>query len=242
VLAPHPELSAYYTDSKRPFVSRMFDHGAVDYDRIERMMAFGSGSWYRRQALTRAGLKQGMRMLDVAVGTGLVAQEAVTLTGSPANVIGVDPSQGMLAQARQRLTIPVILGMGEQLPVADGRFDFVCMGYALRHLADIRAPFREFFRVLKPGGTVCVLEMTPPRKRLGALALRFYMRTLIPNVTRLFSRSKDSPVLWRYFWDTVEACVAPEQVMQALREAGFQNVRRHVEIGIFSEYTAQKPA
>jgi demethylmenaquinone methyltransferase/2-methoxy-6-polyprenyl-1,4-benzoquinol methylase len=241
VLPPHPELREYYADVKRPFVRKMFDHGAADYDRVERMMALGTGSWYRRKALTRAGLKHGMRVLDMAVGTGLLAREAVAITGDPSRVLGVDPSTGMLAQARQNLTIMVVQGTGEQVPVSSDTFDFVSMGYALRHLSDLNVTFSEFLRVLRPGGTLCVLEMTRPRHRLYVGAMRLYMRYLVPCLSRFAARHSDSPMLWRYFWDTVEACVPPERVCQALSAAGFAEVTRHTELGIFSEYTARKP-
>ena len=78
----------------------MFDGTAPDYDRVERMLAFGTGPWYRRQALRRAGLVPGMHVLDVGTGTGLVAREALTLCGPTGRVTGVDPSAGMMAQAQ----------------------------------------------------------------------------------------------------------------------------------------------
>jgi demethylmenaquinone methyltransferase/2-methoxy-6-polyprenyl-1,4-benzoquinol methylase len=64
---------------------------------------------------------------------------------------------------------------------------------------------------------------------------------VVPAIARLVSRSPTTPMLWRYYWDTIEACIAPDAVMQALREAGFTDVKRHVELGIFSEFTATKP-
>ena len=75
VRAPHSPLPAYYAtpEARRGFIARAFDAAAGDYERVDRLLAFGSGAWYRRQALLRAGLAPGMRMLDVAVGTGLVA-------------------------------------------------------------------------------------------------------------------------------------------------------------------------
>src|SRR4051812_48964705 len=120
VVPPHPTLTAYYpaAQAKRPFLTHIFDATAPDYDRVERMMALGSGPWYRRQALKRAGLAKGMRVLDVAVGTGLVAREEITLTGSKDLVLGLDPSMGMLSQAVQSLGIRALLGVGEQLPLA----------------------------------------------------------------------------------------------------------------------------
>src|SRR5687768_7182807 len=105
VVAPHPPIRGYYErpEQKRSTVRRMFDEAAGDYDRIERLMALGSGSWYRRGALRRSGLTPGMRVLDVATGTGLVAREAAAIVGERPALIGVDPSAGMLAQARRSL-------------------------------------------------------------------------------------------------------------------------------------------
>src|SRR4051812_11244286 len=79
MLAPHPTLPEYYESeaTKRAFVRGIFDETAGDYDRVERVMALGTGPWYRRQALKRAGLVGGMKVLDVATGTGLVAREEV---------------------------------------------------------------------------------------------------------------------------------------------------------------------
>src|SRR5438094_6257821 len=109
-IAPHPALPRYYADDaagagKRSFLRRIFDQTAGDYDRVERLMALGSGSWYRRQALRRAGLTRGMRVLDVATGTGLVAREEIHLAGDAKLIVGLDPSIGMIAQGRR--TLPV---------------------------------------------------------------------------------------------------------------------------------------
>jgi demethylmenaquinone methyltransferase / 2-methoxy-6-polyprenyl-1,4-benzoquinol methylase len=91
---------------------------------------------------------------DVATGTGLLAQEAVSITESRRNIIGVDLSEGMLAIARDKLGISLIEGTAEALPLADEIADFVTMAYALRHVSDLAAAFREFHRVLRRGGTL----------------------------------------------------------------------------------------
>src|SRR3954449_6403754 len=136
-LAPHPTLPRYYAGEaeKRSFVRKIFNETAPDYERVERWMALGSGSWYRRQALLRAGLAPGMRVLDVAIGTGLVAREEAAITGDPKLVLGLDPSIGMLSEARRTLPVQAVLGVAEELPLADAQFDFLSMGYALRHLS-----------------------------------------------------------------------------------------------------------
>jgi demethylmenaquinone methyltransferase/2-methoxy-6-polyprenyl-1,4-benzoquinol methylase len=239
---PHPTLSGYYgRDEDRPdFVRRLFDRAAPCYDTIEGKMAFGWGRWYRREALARAGLFAGMRVLDVAIGTGLVAREVVRLAGDASRIIGLDPSAGMLIEARRDLGVNGVLGIGEQLPWRNDSFDFLSMGYALRHLSDLTITLREFRRVLKPGGTLCVLELTRPQNRIGYAALRFYLRRLVPVFTRLRTRNPEAELLMRYFWDTIEACIPPERILTAMDQAGFADVRRTLVIGLFSEYTGYK--
>jgi demethylmenaquinone methyltransferase/2-methoxy-6-polyprenyl-1,4-benzoquinol methylase len=241
--APHPDLLSYYANAsvKRGFLRRIFDDGALDYDHVERLLSFGKGSQYRRDALVRAGLGAGMRVLDVAVGTGLVAREEISLTGDPRLVFGLDPSPGMMRQAVDALKIAAVLGVGEQIPMASGQFDFLSMGYGLRHLADLDRAFSEFFRVLRPGGRLCVLEITAPENRIARAILRAHLRCIVPMLTRLTTGRASSQLLWQYYWDTIEACVRPEAVMNALTGAGFDRVRRHEVLGIFSEYTAIKP-
>lgn len=242
-LAPHPNLGQYYgEDRNRPaFVRQLFDHSAGSYDRLEALVGLGSGPWYRKEALKRAGLLPGMRMLDVAIGTGLVSRAAITLLGGRQTLIGLDPSAGMLERARHKLGVTGVMGLGEQLPVRDESFDFLSMGYALRHLSDLTVTFREFLRVLKPGGIVFVLELTRPEKPLAYAALRFYLRRIVPVLSRLTTRSKESALLMSYFWDTVNACVPPPVILRALADAGFIALQRNLSLGLFSEYYGRRP-
>jgi demethylmenaquinone methyltransferase/2-methoxy-6-polyprenyl-1,4-benzoquinol methylase len=238
--APIGVLRRYWTDEsgRRRFLNNLFDGTARDYDFVERLLAFGTGSRYRRDALKRAGLKPGMRVLDIATGTGLVAREALAIVGPEGSVVGLDPSPGMLMQARS-LGIPLVRGLGEKLPCATASFDFVCMGFALRHVADLDALFSEIRRVLKPGGAACILEITRPRRKLASASLHLFMTRVVPAVAWLTRRGKEAGNLMHFYWDTIDACVRPEVVLQALRRSGFPTPRRDVILGMFSEYVAQ---
>jgi demethylmenaquinone methyltransferase / 2-methoxy-6-polyprenyl-1,4-benzoquinol methylase len=239
--APIPALRHYWSDekSRRRFVDGLFDGTARDYDFVERLLAFGSGSWYRRQALRRAGLMPGMQVLDVAIGTGLVAREAIATVGPTGSVIGLDPSPGMLGEAG-RLGIPLVRALGEKIPCRDASFDFVSMGFALRHVADLEGLFAEMRRVLKPGGKACILEITHPRRPLVAVPLRAFMTRVVPVVAGLAGRHAHARQLMRFYWDTIEACVAPAEVLRALESAGLAAPRRALILGMFSEYVATK--
>jgi demethylmenaquinone methyltransferase/2-methoxy-6-polyprenyl-1,4-benzoquinol methylase len=219
---------------------RLFDEAAPDYDGVSALMAFGSGAWYRRRALRRAGLTRGMRVLDVAIGTGLVAREALGIVGPEGTVMGVDPSAGMLARAAAWLPGRVVQGRSEALPFRDAQFDFVSLGYALRHL-DQPVAFAEIFRVLRPGGIVCILEITAPTAPVLRHALGLYVGRIVPFLARLIGSRRVTRDLWRYFWDTIEHALPHTAGLQNLSAAGFHDARRDLMQGIFSEYTARKP-
>lgn len=240
-LAPHPPLQDYYGDaSKREgFVRTIFDDTAPWYDQTISFMSFGSGDRYRREAVLRHGLQPGMKMLDVASGTGVVARAALEATKNALDVVALDPSIGMLLAGRAKLER--VQAKAESLPVANERFDFLTIGFALRHFADLRAVFEECRRALKPGGTLLILELTAPQSGAARAFLGFYLGRVVPFVARVRSGNREAGTLMRYYWDTIRTCVRPEAILQALSEAGFTDVKRHVELGIFSEYSARRP-
>lgn len=242
-LRPHPRLNRYYTsDSERPAaVSDLFDEGAPYYEWICRIMSFGTGERYRKQALRDAGLAPGMRVLDVATGTGLVLRAAVEMSGGTGLAVGLDPSSGMLRECRKGCAAPLFQGRGEHLPFADASFHMVSMGYGLRHVADLRALFTEYRRVLKPGGRVLILEITQPHSAMGRWLNRLYLRTLVPSVARISTGAVAASRMMDYFWDTIETCVPPEVILGALLETGFPAATRRVTGGVLSEYLAEKP-
>ncbi len=246
--APHAPLTHYYANEgeRAGFVREMFDSTAEDYDRMELILGLGSGPWYRGQALERAGLRSGMRIVDVGTGTGLVARAAARITGDATLVVGVDPSPGMIANAKLPEGVQMVEGCAEDIPFSDASFDFLSMGYALRHISDLSVAFKEFYRVMKPGAKLCLLEITCPETLLGRSLLKIYMKGVVPLLAFVVGRRKRSTSkLWRYYWDTIEACVSPAQVIATLEAAGFTDVHRHIEtkgLSILAEYQATKPA
>ncbi|GLR66128.1 demethylmenaquinone methyltransferase [Acidocella aquatica] len=235
--------SAYFADPARrlSFVRDLFNRSAQHYDGVNRLFSLGSGAWYRRTSLRKAGVRPGVKIVDVAVGTGLLAREAITLTGDLGAVIGVDVSEAMLAIARKNLGIRLIQATAEALPLAPDIADFVTMGYALRHLADIEAALREAMRILRPGGTILLLEISAPRKRLSRILAAAYIGGILPLLSLLMTRERGSRALMRYHWKTIANCMPPDAIMRVLTESGFLNVRCVNEFDLFQRYTAQKP-
>jgi demethylmenaquinone methyltransferase / 2-methoxy-6-polyprenyl-1,4-benzoquinol methylase len=239
---PHPTLSSHYAtpEAKPEFVNRLFDKGAKHYDSVVDWGFLRSGASYRRRTLRKHGLVPGHHLLDVACGTGLVAVGAARILGTAANITCLDPSEGMLGVARTKLAATFILGRAEQLPLPDKAFDFLTMGYALRHVTALETTFREYHRVLKPGGKLLILEVTKPAGSISGFFFRLYFGRIYPSLTRLFTRSTDARDMMKYYWETMDACVPPETVLRALADSGLTDVKRRVEIGLFSEYTAVK--
>jgi demethylmenaquinone methyltransferase/2-methoxy-6-polyprenyl-1,4-benzoquinol methylase len=242
--APHPPLHDYYrVPADRPgYVQALFDRTAGHYDRINALMSLGAGRRYRREMLEEAGLRPGMRVLDIAIGTGLMAREARQLLAGRGLVVGLDPSAGMLAQARLAAAADeLVQGRAEALPFPEDSFNLVSVGYALRHVADLELTFRELARVLRPGGSLLLLELTEPKGPVGRAALRLYLARIVPLVSLLATGSGDALTLMRYNWATIAACVPPADILDAMSGAGLAGVRSEVQYGVLRAYIAKRP-
>ncbi|HXZ02387.1 MAG TPA: class I SAM-dependent methyltransferase [Stellaceae bacterium] len=240
---PHPVIAGFYErrSERQPFVRSLFNTTAAHYDSINRLFSLGTGTRYRRRCLLRAGLRPGLRVIDVAVGTGLLAAEAIAVIGDAKGVIGVDLSEGMLAVARRKLGIPLVQGAAESLPLAGETADFLTMGYALRHVSDLVVAFREFHRVLRRGGTLLLLEIGKPTRPLSRAVVSAYLRRLVPVLSRLTTGDARARTLMRYHWETIENCVPAERILQAMRDCGFVACRCDVDLDVFRSFIGRKP-
>lgn len=242
-LTDDPRLKAYFDgeEERRALTRDLFNDAAGGYDAAERLTAMGSGSRYRRDVLRRCGLRPGMQLLDVAAGTGLVTVAAHELVGPEGQVTALDPSPGMLAELRKKIEVQTIEAFAEAIPLPDASFDFVSMGYALRHVSDLDQAFGEYLRVLRPGGRVCIMEISRPAGRMGRALLRAHIGVVVPVLATLTRQRAEVGKLWEYYGDTIEAAVDPASVLDALRRAGFVDVDCHVTMGVFREYVGRRP-
>ena len=154
-----------------------------------------------------------------------------------------DNYRRFLRENRKENDGPLTHGVAQALPFASGIFDFVTMGIALRHVSDLKATFSEYARVLKPGGRVWLLEGHVARSRIGHALTKLVWAKLVPGLTFLFTRDRDAKLLMDYYWDTIDQCVPPEQIVEAMRDAGFEHARMRITLpGAFCEYKGQKAA
>ncbi len=240
-VAPHPPLREFYGQpaERERFVRNLFDENAPWYEWAIAFLSLGSGGRYRREVLERAGVKPGHRVLDIATGTGVVARAAASVTGDARSVVGIDPSIGMLLAGRKKARLISVQATSERLPFRDASFDVITIGYALRHFADLDTVFRECRRVLRPDGKLLILEITAPESRSARILLGAYMGVLMPAAAAALTLRVRVGKMLRYYWVTTRDCVRPEVILRAMREAGFRDSRRAVDLAIFSEYSAR---
>lgn len=239
---PHRILPDYYADESQrdAFVRSLFDGTALYYDSINRVFSLGLGMWHRREMLLQAGLQPGMQILDLATGTGLMARPAAEIVGREGSVVGLDLSWSMLQQVQSSFAVHLVQAAAARLPMADSNFDFLSIGYALRHLGHMDQTFAECYRVLRPGGTLLALEISVPRSALLRALLKFYLGRFAPGFCRWTTSGRNGETLMRYFWDTIETCVPADTIVNSLAGAGFRSANHHVELDFLSVYTAEK--
>jgi demethylmenaquinone methyltransferase/2-methoxy-6-polyprenyl-1,4-benzoquinol methylase len=164
------------------------------YDRVAATLSFGQDPRWRRAMVGAVRARPDERVLDVATGTGLVAEALVRRYGC--NVVGLDQSAEMLAGAEARLAgapplgerIALVTGEAERLPFADGEFDHLTFTYLLRYVDDPAATLRELARVVRPGGRVASLEFGVPPSPLWRGLWTAYTRVGLPGLGRVVSR------------------------------------------------------
>jgi demethylmenaquinone methyltransferase/2-methoxy-6-polyprenyl-1,4-benzoquinol methylase len=228
-------------------VQAMFSAIARRYDLLNGLLSAGLDRRWRAQATHAAfqGLPQGAapRVLDVATGTADLAL-ALKRARPQAEVIGVDFAEPMLAIGRRKarargLAVRLEQGDGLALPYGDAQFDVVTIAYGLRNFADIDRGLCEFFRVLRPGGRLVVLEFPPPPAGLFGRAFRFYFLRVLPRLGGFVSGRESA---YRYLPASVLQFPEPPVLAARIAAAGFVGVRFCLQtLGVSALHTAFKP-
>lgn len=217
------------TVSEKPrYVAAMFGRIARRYDLMNTLMTFGQDAQWRRGVAGLLGtLPSSARVLDVGSGTGRLAQ-TIRERHPSAYVVGMDFTLGMLARAPHGL--PVAAADALTLPVADGQFDAVVSGFVVRNLADLDRGLAEQIRVLRPGGTLAILETTPgPDFWPLALLYRLYFRYLVPLIGRLVAGDATA---YTYLPESTLRFVEPGHLAELLRREGLVGIRiRRMALG-----------
>ena len=221
----HPKESAKSLNQtkSRASIQVMFDEVAPTYDFLNHLLSLGIDNYWRAKATSRAkqllGSNSAPRILDVATGTGDLADSMAKISG--AKVTALDLSPEMLAIARKKYPkITFIEGYAEKLPFKDASFDIVSAGFGVRNFENLKEGMREFRRVLKPGGHAIIIEPMIPRNQLMKKFYLIYFKKVLPKIAGLFSKSTFA---YDYLPHSVEKFPQAEAFTAILKNCGFKS-------------------
>jgi len=218
-------------------VSAMFDGVARRYDLLNDLLSLGRTKAWRKVATSTIAPKPGMRILDIAAGTGSSSRP---LADAGADVIPLDFSKGMLDAGRKRHPdLQFMQGDALALSFKENEFDVTTISFGLRNTSDTSKALKESFRVLKSGGRMVVVEFSQPTNRLFRfIYLRYLMRAL-PTVARKVSSNPDAYV---YLAESILAWPNQNGLADLMKAAGFGNVQwKNLTFGIVAIHTGVKP-
>lgn len=222
----------------------MFDRIAGRYDLVNTLMTGGLDRRWRRDAVRAARLGPGVRVLDVACGTGALARTAAAAVGGRGEVVGIDFSDRMLAVARRARpsrgagSLRYVRGDALSLPFGARSFQAVTIGFGLRNVADYRRALAEMSRVVAPAGHVVVLDVAVPR---GALS-RLLFRTWFTHVVPLLGLAAGNGAAYRYLPASLRDYPEPECVAELMRSVGLDAVGwRWLAGGMVTLHVGRRP-
>ena len=218
-------------------VSAMFDGVAGRYDLLNDLLSLGRTKAWRKVATSIIEPKSGMRILDIAAGTGSSSRP---LADAGADVIPLDFSKGMLDAGRKRHPdLAFTQGDALALSFKDNEFDVTTISFGLRNTSNTLKALQESLRVLKPGGRMVVVEFSQPTNKIFRVFYMRYLMRALPPIARKVSSNPDAYV---YLAESILAWPNQSGLAQLMTAAGFQNVQwRNLTFGIVAIHTGFKP-
>lgn len=232
--------------ASKNYVRKMFDGIAADYDKLNHLMSLGVDRTWRRRALSRIFDREGVRdVLDIACGTGDFSLAIARRLPEGGHVTGLDLSQGMLdvmdrkvAAAGMQDLISAVQGDSEQMDFATGSFDCATIGFGIRNFEDREAALREILRVLRPGGSLVILELSVPSTPVLKWLYKLYFVHIMPLIGGMVSGDAKA---YRYLPASVLAFPPKEEWMAIMRSCGYAEVTHKVfTFGICRMYSGIK--
>jgi len=213
-------------DEKVGRVRQVFDSVASRYDLMNDLMSLGVHRIWKRQTVALAGVRRGQQVLDLASGTGDLAERFAGIVGADGAVVMSDINAAMLTQGRDRLidkgrvgNLHFALANAEQLPFASGSFDCVTIGFGLRNVTHKERALTEMQRVLRPGGRALILEFSHPTTRALSRVYDLYSFSVLPNLGRLIAKDAES---YQYLAESIRMHPDQETLRAMMEEAGFE--------------------
>lgn len=215
-------------DEKQGLVANVFNSVAQKYDIMNDVMSFGIHRIWKRYTIDCSGVRTGMKVLDIAGGTGDLTAQFSRRVGPKGEVVLADINQAMLDVGRDKLRNKGIVGNvdyvqanAEDLPFADDTFDIITIAFGLRNVTDKQKALESMFRVLKPGGRLLVLEFSKPVPPMLSQAYDFYSFNVLPKMGQLVAGDAES---YQYLAESIRMHPDQETLKGMMEQAGYERV------------------
>lgn len=229
--------------SKKEQVATMFNNISKRYDLLNHLMSLGVDVYWRKTGIKMLKAEKPKKILDIATGTGDFAIEALAL--KPDEIIGIDISEGMLEVGRKKIErmklqdkIKLEMGDSEKLLFDDNIFDAVIVSFGVRNFENLEKGLGDMLRVLKPGGTALIIELSKPRVFPLKQVFNVYFKYLLPLLGRFISKDKSA---YTYLPESVQSFPDGNEFLEILKKVGFKNTAcKPLTFGISTIYTGKK--
>lgn len=218
-------------DEKQGLVANVFNSVAKKYDIMNDVMSFGIHRLWKRYTIDCSGVRKGMKVLDIAGGTGDLTAQFSRRVGPTGEVVLADINQAMLDVGRDKLrnmgivdNVDYVQANAEELPFESDRFDIITIAFGLRNVTDKQKALESMFRVLKPGGRLLVLEFSKPVPPLLSQAYDFYSFNVLPKMGQLVAGDADS---YQYLAESIRMHPDQETLKGMMETAGYEQVTYH---------------
>jgi demethylmenaquinone methyltransferase / 2-methoxy-6-polyprenyl-1,4-benzoquinol methylase len=241
----HDDVTPYNsTEEKKSQVKNMFDGIAPKYDFLNHALSLGIDIIWRKIALNKLKGRNNDAILDIATGTGDLAIEAVKRL-HPKEVVGLDIAVNMLAFGEEKSKkigfdkiIKFVPGDSENLAFESERFNTVMASFGVRNFQNLEKGLSEMHRVLKPGGSLMILEFSSPRIFPIKQLYTFYSKNILPFVGKMISKDDRA---YTYLYESSAKFPAFEQFTSILDKIGFKESRYYpLTFGVCCIYIARK--
>lgn len=222
-------------EHSRENIHKMFDQISPTYDLANRVMTFNLDQIWRRKMVRMLPEKEGLFVLDCATGT---ADQLICMMENSKRIkraVGVDLAAEMVAIGEKKVkgkpyadALSFQIASALDLPFEDGTFDCVTISFGIRNVTDVKGALTEFYRVLKPGGRVLILEGTIPKMKWLQMIHLFYLRHCLPRIGQMISKNNYA---YRYLNETIETFPCGEAFCSIMREAGFADAKANLQTG-----------
>ena len=220
-----------------PFLKEMFESIAPKYDFLNRTLSLRQDLYWRRVLAFWTDIPINGKVLDIACGTGDVSIEIFRQKGPDVHIFGIDFSERMLFLAREKIkklsfssNIHLLAGNALNLPFKSETFNAATIAFGIRNITDKLSALKSFYKCLKPGGMLLVLELATPKKGLLLSLYLFYFKIILPLIGWFFSRNIKA---YNYLPASVINFPDAETFAAIMHQAGFSNIKwKKLTIGI----------